>query len=269
MDTTTGKENDMKGMLQKATVITLLAIHTAHAEEARQDAPDDQTLAELARHDKDGTVRMEAVKKLTAQAVLAEIAKDDKNSFALCIEAIKRLEAINGLGDKQALLAEISKSPVTWHTSRAYAAVHRLHDQTLLAEVAKTASNWQVRIAAARKIESQPTLIEIANTDKNSGVRQAAVEQINDQAVLAEIARNNKDGYARETAVRRLNDQAIISEIARNEKALTVRLTAIGQLEDQVLLSEIARNDKEKNVRQAAESKLKELREENAENNVP
>ena len=73
------------------------------------------------------------------------------------------------------------------------AAVRKINDQTLLAEIAKTDSDDHVRKEAVKKLRDQALLAEIAKTSPSwSGVRKEAFSRLTDQA-LAEVANTTSD----------------------------------------------------------------------------
>jgi len=69
------------------------------------------------------------------------------------------------------------------------AAVEKLTDQALLAEVAVESESQPVRYAAVKKLKDQTVLAKVAMQDEDPFVRNSAVEKLTDQAVLAEVAR--------------------------------------------------------------------------------
>lgn len=71
-------------------------------------------------------------------------------------------------------------------------------------------SDWMVRLAALEKLTDQALLAEIAKNDKTWELRQRAVRKITDQTVLANVARNDKVNIVREIAVNRLADLEVV-----------------------------------------------------------
>ena len=55
-----------------------------------------------------------------------------------------------------------------------------VEDQALLADIAKTARNWSIRVAAVARVEDQALLSDIAKTDEDCDVRVAAVARVED-----------------------------------------------------------------------------------------
>jgi uncharacterized DUF497 family protein len=121
-------------------------------------------------------------------------------------------------------------------------------------------SDWKVRKAAVEQCGYEMVLAEIAKTDSNVDVRRAAVERI--QVVLANIATNSDDYAERMEVTARLTDQvlaqAVYAAVARNEKLTVVdlRKEAVGKLTDQLVLAWVAKYSNVKEVRAAAFGRL-------------
>ncbi len=164
-------------------------------------------------------------------------------------------------------------------------AVWRLTDQVLLASIAKTDTDYPVRLAAVEKLADQAVLAAVAKADTSEEVRQSAVVKLTDQAVLAAVAKNDASEFAREAAVVKLTDQAVlavvakadgdpgvrraafvklmylgalasIAETVKTSGPLAVRKAALGTLTDQVVLGAIAMTDADWRVRRAAVNRL-------------
>jgi len=209
----------------------------------------DQTaLAEIAKKDEDGSMRITAVERLTDQVLLMEIAKNDTDVWVRHV-AVERLT-------NQVFLAKVGKDgrDSLGVIAPSLSAVLKVTDQALLEEIVKSDSA-RVRGTAVPKLTNQMLLAEIAKTDSDILVRQKATLILNDQAALAEIAQNDTNEWVRATATSKLADQAILTEIARIDNSYDVRHKALSRL-DQALLVEIAKNDKDPVLRTMAVSKL-------------
>ena len=129
------------------------------------------------------------------------------------------------------------------------AAVGKLTDQTVLAEIAKNDNDFTVREAAVKNhnLTDQTVLAGIAQSDDYASVGSAAVGKLTDQTVLANIVKYCDDSVRRSVAVEKLTDQALLATIARNDSDYLVRKAAAGNpnLIDRTVLAEIAKNDKE------------------------
>jgi len=84
--------------------------------------------------------------------------------------------------------------------------------------IAKKDSVWRVRQAAVKKLTDQNVLAEVAKNDSDGDVRQAAVEKLTDRNVLAEVAKNDSDWRVRKTAFEQLGDRKnALAEVAKND----------------------------------------------------
>jgi hypothetical protein len=109
------------------------------------------------------------------------------------------------------------------------AAVRKLTDQTLLAELAKTGPVREIRVAAIRGLIDQDALADLARHAKGAVERGAAVERLTNQAVLAELARADSSKWVRRRAANCLTDERQIAKlIAEGRKELLPTLTAGG-----------------------------------------
>jgi len=104
--------------------------------------------------------------------------------------------------------------------------VYKLTDQTKLTELAKTANDSDVRLAAVNRITNQVFLIDIAKTAKHNDARIAAIKRITDQAVLLEISKTANDPEVRKAAVKKITDKAKINEIIQTSDDKDVVKTA-------------------------------------------
>jgi uncharacterized DUF497 family protein len=141
---------------------------------------------------------MAAVKKLTNQASLTEIAnkKDEHDDIRM-------------------------------------AAAERLTDQALAQvvydDISKNSKYPKVRMAAAKNLTdqavAQAVYAEIAKKDKDSEMRMAAAERLTDQAlaqvVYAEIAKNDRDSDVREAAAGKVTDWALQVKLQNDLEHMT------------------------------------------------
>lgn len=138
---------------------------------AAQRVTDAGALARLALSDRDDAVRETAVSNLHLkdEAVLARVAWKDKR-VDVALAAIRRLT-------DQKTLAEIARS----HRDREGAreeATRRLTDQGLLADLARNSTEWGVRDIAVLHLTNEKLLEQIAKADRHSKVREDAVKRM-------------------------------------------------------------------------------------------
>jgi len=203
----------------------------------RSEASEQARLGRIARTDMDYRVREAAVKKVTDQAVLAEIVRAGARYSPDSKFRGVRLAAVKKLTD-QAVLAEVAKTD--GGSDVRFAAVEGLTDRPVLEEIARTDEDYRVSSAAARKLTDAAVLAEIARTGKNSTLRLALVKQLTDHAALAEIARTDEDYRVRKAAAEKLTDQDVLAEIARNDADLAVRSAAATLIADASVRVQIA-----------------------------
>jgi hypothetical protein len=180
-------------------------------------------------------VRMAALAKLDPARFL-ENAEDE----SICLALVKRIS-------DQAILAEVAKNHKD--DSVRQAAVEKLTDQAVLVEVVKSDSSSVVREAAVKSLTDQDVLANVASNDRHESVGLAAVSKLTNQARLAEVARGAtaKNIYAhwrvRILATRKLSDQDLLSDLAMNHEDASIRAAACGNLANTEVLIQIARND--------------------------
>jgi len=137
------------------------------------------------------------------------------------------------------------------------AAVEKLLDQHLLADVAKKSSSATVGEAAVRKIVFQSLLVEVARHTKLASTSVCAIQKLTDQALLADIVKNDRDLWLRQNALKTIADQEIVTNVAKYDGDARMRAAAVERITDQVVLSYIAKNDKDEwGVRRMAISRI-------------
>ena len=214
--------------------------------EAIKKLSDQDILSNLATEDKRWFVRREAVEKLTDQTLLAKIAVRDEDRSV-------RRSAVVKLTD-QVSLAKIAVEEKDRDVR--YAAVKKLTDQVILAKIAVEEKDRDIRHTAVVKLTDQVSLAKIAVEEKDRDVRYAAVKKLTDQVILAKIAVEEKDRDIRHTAVKKLTDQTLLAKISVEDWERDIRREAVEKLTDQTLLAKIAVEDWERDVRHAAVEKL-------------
>lgn len=144
------------------------------------------------------------------------------------------------------------------------AAMQRLTDQTVLAELAKSRPYDSIALMEIiEKLTDQSTLADIAQNSGIANVRIAALDKLTDQNlahdIFTDIIRKSKkvgDVGIRMGAVRILTNQNMLAELAKNDIIYSVRAAAVEKLTDQEALTQIAKYDVMLNVRLAAAKRL-------------
>lgn len=172
----------------------------------------------------DPEVRKLAVKKLTNQSDIFDIAKNDKDS-------------------------EIRKN-----------ALEKLTSQHNIFYIAKNDEDSGIRLLAAEKMTSQHNLYQIAKNDKDPEVRKLAVEKITSQHNLNYIAKNDNETEIRMLAVGKITSQHNLSYIAKNDSEPDVRKLAVKKITSKNTLNYIIKNDTDSEVKKLAEDIISNLK---------
>ena len=231
-------------------------------EAAIEKVTDQNLLADVAKNAADTSMRMAAIEKLTDQNVLADIAETDKDS-KVRETALAKVDESHPVKQKvkqhmqQQMDADFLKT-YKGDRSTCETVFTRVTNQDLLADIAKTDSDSDVRCVAVKNLTNQDALAEIAKTDKYYWVRKTAVEKITGQVVLAEIVKTDKNDSVRAAAFEKLTDQNVLAEVAKNAKNWQVRAVALEKVTDQNALAEVAKNAKDSFNRCKAVDKLTE-----------
>lgn len=114
--------------------------------------------------------------------------------------------------------------------------------------------NPDVRAAAVAKLEEQPVLAEIASTDGNAAVRAAALQRLTDQELRAQIARSHSASNV--AALEGITDPQWMAAVAQHAESAPVRVLATSRLEDVRILQKIASHDPDPAVRRQARTRL-------------
>ena len=159
---------------------------------------------------------------------------------------IARIEAVEKLTDRN-LLADIAKTDSDEDVRRK--AVGKLTDQNLLADIAKNESG--------RKLGFPSAFFSVApKVGINARARILAIKKLTNQNILADIAKTVSDEEVREAAFGKLTDQKLILDIARNYSDQLVCCMAVEKLIDQKTLADIAKSHPDQLARCMAVEKM-------------
>jgi hypothetical protein len=103
--------------------------------------------------------------------------------------------------------------------------------------------NTTERFLTAIAKDDQALLADIAKTDKDTNMRWRATRYITDQALLADLAENSEDVSVVWRVVSHLNNQVLLADLAENAKEADIRWKAISRLTDKTALASLARSD--------------------------
>jgi hypothetical protein len=185
------------------------------------DAEETRILAEIARGDRDPSVRRLAIKKLNDPHLLREIAQSDTEI------KLRRLAA------ERAASLWVALAVAATSLDEAKSAFAALHEEKDFADVARRSPVDEVRTLA--------------------------LAQVSDPRVLADFARQTSDPQARQTAMDRIDHALTLRGLAIDDQRRDIALTALERLNDAESLQDVAQKAKLKAVRTRAKRKLKDL----------
>jgi hypothetical protein len=209
-------------------------------------------LARIAETDKTHRKSMYAVKVLTNQRFLADLAQR-----APLMDI--RMAAIERLSDPT-LVATLAKNEPNNHVR--VTAVMRLTDPALLAHYATQDPDGFVRQAAAGSpgLDDESTLKSCATRDSSPYVRMAALgnPHLRDQEFLVRAATGTDLDSVRGAAVARLTDQALLRRLVLDDPNVRIRAAAVSNpaLRDDTVFAEVAKGDAEATVRGQALARI-------------
>jgi hypothetical protein len=135
-------------------------------------------------------------------------------------------------------------------------AVDTVKDQALLAQIALTDVNNEVRRAAVEKLTDPALLARVAMNGRDSSVQLPAVVKLTDQRVLAQIAVESKDPQISKAAFEKLSDQEPLARVAMASDHPQIARAAFEKLTDPGLLAMVALNGRDSNVQLSAVKKV-------------
>jgi hypothetical protein len=197
----------------------------------------------------DVRVRTEAVRALTSDdtTILVQIARTDRDPSVRRI-AIEKLEEAE-------LLADIAKA----EEDRALRDLAGERAAELWIQIACDEDDEVGAVAALDGLiglDHQHALATVAVKAAIDTVRRRASGAISDPRALAELARTSGDASARLDAVARIDDQDALRALAVDTPVKEVGIAAVDALDDGAALEIIAQKAKAKQVRQRARKKL-------------
>ncbi len=151
-----------------------------------------------------------------------------------------RMDAVKKVHD-QALLAEIA---INENYPIVEIAIAKLTDQSMIATVALHGKSYNARYYAIEKLTNQTVLANIAiDFAEDSKLRMNALKRLTDQTLLAKACQEVTVGPGEaEIAISKLTDQALLAEVAFKARDENIKLNAIVALDDRKILEEGARD---------------------------
>jgi uncharacterized DUF497 family protein len=202
-----------------------------------------------------GRLRMSAVRRLTDQKLLAEVAKITDPDKARRSER----HVFGARRDPDAAFARMQNEARLREESRAvvFAAFEKITDEAALADVAMNADYDEIRGKALTKMTDQKLMAGIvaAKTKDSSWVvsgrerdeKEAALamltQKITDEGLLAGIVVDSENTEIRDAALKKISGWKALAHVVQNAKDKHIRLAATGRHADPRALADIAAND--------------------------
>lgn len=188
---------------------------------------DQAVIASIARHAADMSVRLEAIRQLTNQSALVELAYTEKEGFL-------RGKTINKIEIEPILLDIAQNAEYPHDRLSALMRLKRDENRELFARLACEDPDDSVRVHAViglkRGGENLPIFEEIARHDKADLVRRWAVRKMGRGYFLDEAARRDESPRVRYAAVKRVTSARLLFKIAGRDHSLSVRRAALRRL---------------------------------------
>ncbi len=182
---------------------------------AVEKVTDQNALAEVAKNAKDSFIRCKAVDKLTEQKLIVDAVKTGIAPDADAGERFHWTLAVRKLTN-QALLTDLAKNAEDSFIR--CAAIRGLADQDMLVDMAKNDSDADVREAAAWSLEDSHPLkqmkyAEVAKNEANPNERIKVVQKLTDINALIALLKTEKSKEVVEQITKRINEQNVLEDI--------------------------------------------------------
>jgi hypothetical protein len=162
-------------------------------------------------------------------------------------DAAVRAEAVSHMGIDQAeLIADIARSDRDAQVRRV--AVEKLDDPEVLAAIAGTEDDREVARTARRRAADLWILRVLGAAGDKARAALDGLIRLGDQRALAELAQRTDDAGIRDRALEQVDDPRALAELARTAPQPEVRTTAVGRIRSVEVLRSIAMDDERKDV---------------------
>ena len=190
---------------------------------------DHKMLAELAGNDPEQLIRHKAVEKITDMELLARIAKNDPVPEV-------RAGAVSRLRD-QPYLQEALLDP---EEIVRMAALKKLHDPQVIANVAINDASANIRREATNKIIGDDFLLQVVQQAADPEIRSIAVSRMsNNEEMIINHVFNDPDPAVRRVGLAHLHTPELIADIAVSDTDTPIRFSALNRIEDDEVLKSI------------------------------
>lgn len=223
-------------------------------------------LAEVAKNDEDAKIRKLALSNLTDDLCLADVAEFATDD-AIATGAIKKLEQkISEITDQRVLRVISQKAAPTYRKS----AIKKLTQQEELVALLKEDCDESLVGELIEGLTDQSalaifaeygTLAESRGPEHNhlrtmrQHLRRKAFDKITDPAILVDFVVSPQSSWST-AAFRRLTTEESLEAVVKRSASRNVRIAALNKIEDQFFLAEIAMNDRDESVRDLALSRV-------------
>ncbi len=199
------------------------------------------------------SIRSEAVRALSSEdlAILTQVAKTDRDITVRRI-AVEKIDEADVLADIAAAETERSLREFAGERAAELWAKHACGDD---AEAASTA------LGGIIKLGDQQILVSIAIEAHLPASRKRAFAELRDPRALAELAKSDAPQDLRAAAVARIDDGDVLRALAIDTGHKEVGLAAVDKLDDIDRLENVAQKAKNKAVRQRARKIVTEMAE--------
>ena len=148
------------------------------------------------------------------------------------------------------------------------AAVQNITNERTLADIAKQHALNEVSLAAIQKVTDSHILIDIAKNTSDYKLYAPAIRKVsnkdiwlnediqNDQDLMVKLAKSSNSIDVRCMAIEKITSPSELTWIAKNASATEVRIAVVRKVKEASLLAEIAQSDKDANVRAAAVNQM-------------
>ena len=236
-----------KALAQKTFADVVKYAPNTHAcNRAVRNLTDQTILAEVANCSSDYDILIDVAKKLTdhalAQKIFIDSAMNAPQALQRCL-AIYNLTDPVGIADvakREEKEADVQKAILTMITSQDF-------PQETYADIAKHSPQSHIRSRAFAKLTDPALIAEVAKKEVHYDVRPAVIEVLKrglfSQELYADIAANAAYFEISMAAVNQLTDQTILADLAKNHNDSVVRSCAVHRLTVPALIAEVAKKE--------------------------
>jgi hypothetical protein len=192
---------------------------------------DEPALLEVVRSGACEKSRLLALSRLEDPALRLQLARDKSVPVELRVHSLHGVAAgpdIEPLYDP--------REPAAFKV----AVAERLVNQELLARIATTEADRELRLIAMRRLTNEVLCFSLLTKESDVGLRRVLSDRLTSPAMLREALADEDDAGNRTALVERIEDEALLAETARTDLEPTVRKAAIRRIRSAVTRVELA-----------------------------